>query len=201
MSICRQLDVDPAVGLSAAEVLQRRQQFGPNKLAEEAKEPGWRAFLRQYRDLMQLVLLGAAIVSIVALQDFSTGLVVIALTVVTEKIIKIVCALKNLKHLKIGLYFIKNNKDLICCDILKNVESKVLKTLDIEGMGNLSLNYIKNNFQSKFKYLKELYQINTDQCDKGIINEFLKVGVNLSLSMISIVNIDTLKKYKEFRRV
>ena len=80
--VCRQLDVDPAVGLSADAVLQRRQQYGPNKLAEEAKEPGWRAFLRQYRDLMQLVLLGAAIVSIVALQDVSTGLVVIALTVV-----------------------------------------------------------------------------------------------------------------------
>ena len=80
--VCRQLDVDPAVGLSAAAVLERRQQYGPNKLAEEAKEPGWRAFLRQYRDLMQLVLLGAAIVSIVALQDVSTGLVVIGLTVV-----------------------------------------------------------------------------------------------------------------------
>ena len=80
--VCRQLDVDPAVGLSAAEVLKRRQQYGPNKLAEEAKEPAWQAFLRQYRDLMQLVLLGAAIVSIVALQDVSTGLVVIALTVV-----------------------------------------------------------------------------------------------------------------------
>ena len=77
--VCRQLDVDPAVGLSAAAVLERRQQYGPNKLAEEAKEPGWRAFLRQYRDLMQLVLLGAAIVSIVALQDVSTGLVVIGL--------------------------------------------------------------------------------------------------------------------------
>ena len=76
------MGVDPAVGLSAAEVVERRQQYGPNKLAEEAKEPGWRAFLRQYRDLMQLVLLGAAIVSIVALQDVSTGLVVIALTVV-----------------------------------------------------------------------------------------------------------------------
>ena len=80
--VCRRLDVDPAVGLSAAAVLERRQRYGPNKLAEEAKEPGWRAFLRQYRDLMQLVLLGAAIVSIVALQDFSTGLVVIGLTVV-----------------------------------------------------------------------------------------------------------------------
>jgi P-type Ca2+ transporter type 2C len=79
---CRHLDVDPAVGLSAAEVTQRRQQYGPNKLAEEAQEPTWKAFLRQYRDLMQLVLVGAAVVSIVAIQDVSTGLVVLGLTVV-----------------------------------------------------------------------------------------------------------------------
>jgi Ca2+-transporting ATPase len=80
--VCRQLDVDPAAGLSATEVEERRQRYGPNKLAEEAKEPAWQAFVRQYRDLMQLVLLGAAIVSIVALQDISTGVVVIGLTVV-----------------------------------------------------------------------------------------------------------------------
>ena len=80
--VCGRLDVDPAVGLSAAEVLERRQRYGPNKLAEEATEPGWRAFLRQYRDLMQLVLVGAAVVSIVALQDVSTGVVVLGLTVV-----------------------------------------------------------------------------------------------------------------------
>jgi Ca2+-transporting ATPase len=79
--VCRRLNVDPAVGLSAAEVLERRQRYGPNRLAEEAKEPTWRAFLRQYRDLMQLVLVGAAVVSIVALQEVSTGLVVLALTV------------------------------------------------------------------------------------------------------------------------
>ena len=60
---------------------RRRGAFGPNKLAEAEKEPGWKAFLRQYRDLMQLVLLGAAIVSMVALQDFKTALVVLGLTV------------------------------------------------------------------------------------------------------------------------
>ena len=37
--------------------------------------------MRQYRDLMQLVLLGAAIVSMAALQEFSTGIVIIGLTV------------------------------------------------------------------------------------------------------------------------
>jgi Ca2+-transporting ATPase len=79
--VCTRLEVDPAVGLSAAQVAERRERYGPNKLAEEAKEPGWKAFLRQYRDLMQLVLVGAAVVSIVALQEVSTGIVVLGLTV------------------------------------------------------------------------------------------------------------------------
>ena len=78
---CARLDVDPAAGLDDAEVRRRRAQVGPNKLAEAETEPGWHAFLRQYRDLMQLVLLGAAIVSIVALQEGSTGIVILALTV------------------------------------------------------------------------------------------------------------------------
>jgi P-type Ca2+ transporter type 2C len=79
--VCRRLAVDPAAGLSSTEVTERRAQYGANKLAEEAQEPGWHAFLRQYKDLMQLVLVGAAVVSIVALQDFSTALVVLGLTV------------------------------------------------------------------------------------------------------------------------
>jgi Ca2+-transporting ATPase len=78
---CARLGVDPAVGLDAAEVERRRQEVGPNKLAEAEREPAWRAFLRQYRDLMQLVLLGAAIISMAALQEFSTGVVIIGLTV------------------------------------------------------------------------------------------------------------------------
>src|SRR5512133_2324699 len=80
--VCAQLGADPARGLDSAEVERRRAQYGPNKLAEAAKEPGWHAFLRQYRDLMQLVLVGAAIVSIVALQEFSTGLVILGVPVV-----------------------------------------------------------------------------------------------------------------------
>jgi P-type Ca2+ transporter type 2C len=77
-----QLGVDPHVGLDLAEVERRREQYGLNKLAEAEKEPGWHAFLRQYRDLMQLVLVGAAVVSVVALQEFSTGIVILGLTVV-----------------------------------------------------------------------------------------------------------------------
>ena len=78
---CRQLDVDPAVGLSAAEVESRRQKYGPNKLADEAKEPAWKAFVRQYEDLMQLVLLGTAVVAVIGIQDWSTACVLVALTI------------------------------------------------------------------------------------------------------------------------
>ena len=63
------------------DVTEQRARYGSNKLAEEAPEPAWKAFLRQYRDLMQLVLVGAAVVSIVAIQDFATALVVLGLTV------------------------------------------------------------------------------------------------------------------------
>jgi Ca2+-transporting ATPase len=79
---CAQLEVEPGQGLDAAEVERRRAEVGPNKLAEATREPGWRAFLRQYRDLMQLVLVGAAVVSMVALQEFGTGVLILALTVV-----------------------------------------------------------------------------------------------------------------------
>jgi len=78
---CKGLGVDPRQGLAPAEVERRRAEVGPNRLAEAAKEPAWHAFLRQYRDLMQLVLVGAALVSIVALQEFSTGIVILGLTV------------------------------------------------------------------------------------------------------------------------
>src|SRR3954465_755293 len=79
--VCRELDVNPDTGLSSAEVIERRARYGSNKLAEAPKEPGWKAFLRQYKDLMQLVLVGTAIVSYVAIQDVTTALVVLGLTV------------------------------------------------------------------------------------------------------------------------
>ncbi|GEL93416.1 cation-translocating P-type ATPase [Cellulomonas composti] len=79
--VCGELGVDPALGLTSEQVAERRARYGPNALAEEAKEPAWQAFARQYKDLMQLVLVGAALVSIIALQDMTTGVVVLGLTV------------------------------------------------------------------------------------------------------------------------
>jgi P-type Ca2+ transporter type 2C len=68
-------------GLSAAEVERRRQQFGRNEFTHAEKEPGWRAFLRQYRDLMQIVLVGAALVSFFIVREGGTALLLLGLTV------------------------------------------------------------------------------------------------------------------------
>jgi len=77
----QQLKVDPAKGLNAAEAQQRLQEYGPNELAEKKKEPGWQAFLRQYKDLMQIVLLSAAVINQIFVGEWGTTLVLVGLTI------------------------------------------------------------------------------------------------------------------------
>jgi Ca2+-transporting ATPase len=79
--VAKELQVDPAKGLSASEAQQRLQQYGPNKLEEKKKEPGWQAFLRQYRDLMQIVLLVAAVINQIFTGEWGTTIVLVVLTI------------------------------------------------------------------------------------------------------------------------
>ena len=72
--------VDGQRGLSAADVASRAQRFGLNKFAEAKTESRWRAFVRQYADPMQIVLLVAGIVSLYPVKELETGLVLILLT-------------------------------------------------------------------------------------------------------------------------
>jgi len=74
-------EVDARVGLAVDEAATRQQRYGPNKFAEGEKEPGWRIFLRQYQDLMQIVLLVAGIFSIWPVEQYTTGILLIGLTV------------------------------------------------------------------------------------------------------------------------
>src|SRR3954454_2370112 len=71
-----ELHVEPEAGLSTAEAAERLQRYGPNKFAEAKAEPRWHAFLRQYRDPMQIVLLGAGIVSIYPVKQPGTGIMI-----------------------------------------------------------------------------------------------------------------------------
>jgi Ca2+-transporting ATPase len=72
--------VDRQRGLSSAEAAARAQRFGPNRFAASPGEPRWHAFLRQYRDPMQLVLLAAGIGSLYPLKQLGTGVLLILLT-------------------------------------------------------------------------------------------------------------------------
>src|SRR3984957_7308122 len=72
--------VDGQGGLSSAEAAARAQRFGPNESAAGRGEPRWHAFLRQYRDPMQLVLLAAGIGSLYPLKQLGTGILLILLT-------------------------------------------------------------------------------------------------------------------------
>ncbi|GIM67623.1 hypothetical protein Pve01_89440 [Planomonospora venezuelensis] len=79
--VARELGVDPARGLSGDEARARLESYGANRLAGGKKEPGWRAFLRQYQDFMQVILLGAALVNQLVTGDTGTTVVLAGLTV------------------------------------------------------------------------------------------------------------------------
>ena len=77
--VLAKLEVDPAAGLSTDSATQRLTKDGPNALPAEAPPPGWRRFLAQYRSYMQIILVAAAVASIV-IGEVSTGLVVLLIT-------------------------------------------------------------------------------------------------------------------------
>ena len=59
------LQTDPAQGLSAAEAAKRLEQHGANVLREKKKKTNLQRFLDQFKDVMILILIAAAIVSFV----------------------------------------------------------------------------------------------------------------------------------------
>jgi Ca2+-transporting ATPase len=72
--------VDSATGLSTEEVAARTKQYGPNAFTAAKKESRAQAFLRQYKDPMQIVLLVAGVITLVVLHQWGTGIVLLGLT-------------------------------------------------------------------------------------------------------------------------
>src|SRR5690349_12409624 len=79
--VAQAFGVSPDRGLSAEEARSRLASFGPNQLAESSKESGLKAFLRQYQDFMQVILLVAAAVNQIVTQETGTTVVLAGLTV------------------------------------------------------------------------------------------------------------------------
>jgi P-type Ca2+ transporter type 2C len=80
-AVAEGLGVDPGEGLDAGEVARRREEHGPNRLAAGEKESALQAFVRQYRDFMQVILLVAAVVNQVVTGEAATTVLLAGLTV------------------------------------------------------------------------------------------------------------------------
>jgi Ca2+-transporting ATPase len=78
--VAETLGVGPSDGLTAARAAELLSANGPNALPEEKPKPGWLRFLDQYRSYMQIILVAAAVVSL-AIKEWSTAIVLLALTV------------------------------------------------------------------------------------------------------------------------
>ncbi|MDX3774256.1 cation-transporting P-type ATPase [Chromatiaceae bacterium AAb-1] len=62
---CKQLESHPQQGLAALQITARQTLHGKNSLPAAAATPGWLRFLRQFNNLLIMVLLAAAIITAV----------------------------------------------------------------------------------------------------------------------------------------
>ena len=77
--VTRKLGVDASSGLSAATAADLLKKDGPNALPAEKPPPGWKLFVAQYRSYMQIILVAAAIASLL-IGEVTTGLAVLLIT-------------------------------------------------------------------------------------------------------------------------
>src|SRR5690242_20171398 len=78
--VVQELRVEPEQGLTSGDAAERLAHYGPNKFAEAKTEPRWKAFLRQYQDPMQIVLVAAGVISIYPVKQPGTGIMILLLT-------------------------------------------------------------------------------------------------------------------------
>ena len=64
-AVLSELNSNAQTGLTSAEAEARRQQHGPNRLREKKKKTNLQRFAEQFKDVMILILIAAAIISFV----------------------------------------------------------------------------------------------------------------------------------------
>lgn len=67
-------------GLTPTEVVEHQDKYGPNALVQEKPESAFKLFLNQFKDILVLVLIGAAIVSAFTGELLSTIVILIVIT-------------------------------------------------------------------------------------------------------------------------
>ena len=61
--IAAELKTDLLRGLEEAEAYSRQKEFGRNELREAPRQPLWRRFLEQFKDLVVWILIAAAVIA------------------------------------------------------------------------------------------------------------------------------------------
>ena len=127
----RGLEVDARVGLSSAEAARRLARDGPNRLVEAPREPRWKALLRQFKDLLIVILLAAAVVSLVVTGEWETP-VAIALVVMLNATIGFVqesraeASLEALKKMLVTTATVRRDGRMVSLDAAELVAGDVV---------------------------------------------------------------------------
>ncbi|RSL31284.1 calcium-translocating P-type ATPase, PMCA-type [Salibacterium salarium] len=103
------LNVTVSTGLDTAQAKKRMKQHGPNRLEEKKKVPAWLLFLRQFQDMMIILLIGATLVS-AALGEYIDALTIVFIVVLNGV-----------------LGFVQENKAEKSLDALKELASPTMR--------------------------------------------------------------------------
>ncbi len=137
-----------AAGLSTDEAAKRMQQYGPNQLQEKKKKPVWLLFLMQFKDVMILILMAAAIVSGVAgdLKDAIVILIIIIINAIVGFVqeYRAEKAIDALKKMSAAMVRVNRNKRIEQVAATEIVPGDII-LLEAGDMVGADLRIIKSN--------------------------------------------------------
>ncbi len=75
--VCEDMQVDPKNGLTSQEARKRLEQYGPNEITQKKRKTVWQMFFSQFTDFLIIILLAAAVISILVGEGIDAALIII----------------------------------------------------------------------------------------------------------------------------
>jgi len=83
--VTARLEVRPEVGLSSTQTRQRYLQYGPNRLSEAPPRSAWLVFLGQFKSILILILIGAALLAAL-IGNIKDAVVILAVVLINASV-------------------------------------------------------------------------------------------------------------------